>query len=67
MRNKEAVDYLNNLYNITQQAIKSGDWKVDGSCDPDMLLREIEKYLNEPDKFKEKPSTTDWVNMGGGK
>ncbi len=33
------------LVNIIKAAIKRGDWKVDGACDPDQVLKFSEIYL----------------------
>jgi len=37
---QQALDMIN-------AAIKSGDWKVDGACDPDSLIRRLEAKLKE--------------------
>lgn len=34
-----------NLLEIMQEAIKSGDWKVDGACDPDWAMLQAEYVL----------------------
>ena len=36
---------MNLAFEVMQAAIKSGDWKVDGACDPDMALRALEEAL----------------------
>lgn len=33
------------LLNCIHCAIESGDWKVDGACDPDAIINRAEKYL----------------------
>ena len=30
-----------NLYEVTKSAIESGDWKVDGACDPDVAMKDF--------------------------
>lgn len=35
------------LVNCMKQAIQSGDWKVDGACDPDTDLMRAEHYLRK--------------------
>lgn len=30
-----------------EQAIKSGDWKVDGACDPDTAMKWAEHFLTD--------------------
>ena len=34
----QANDALACLLNAVESAISSGDWKVDGTCDPDMVI-----------------------------
>ncbi len=41
------IEHIANLVNIMQQAIKSGDWKVDGACDPDTYLSIAEARLEQ--------------------
>jgi len=36
---------MNLAFEVMQAAIKSGDWKVDGACDPDMALRALKEAL----------------------
>lgn len=33
-----ATNALAYLLGVVEQAIKSGDWKVDGACDPDSAI-----------------------------
>lgn len=42
----EAGEIIKNLVLTMEAAIRSGDWKVDGACDPDGLIREAEDYLS---------------------
>lgn len=50
----DVVDELFVLVKIVEQAIESGDWKVDGRCDPTMLLNRIKfKYLGMFKKIEE--------------
>jgi len=35
------------LVEIIEAAIRSGDWKVDGACDPDLVLSVAEDHLRE--------------------
>jgi len=30
-----------NLYEVMKSAIESGDWKVDGACDPDVAMKDF--------------------------
>jgi hypothetical protein len=34
---------------VMEAAIKSGDWKVDGSCDPEMILVRLRDRLAQPE------------------
>jgi hypothetical protein len=36
-----------NLLEAMEQAIKSGDWKVDGACDPDWAIAQAKYVLRE--------------------
>ena len=44
MRSEEVICELLSCMRV---AIKSGDWKVDGSCDPGVIIRRAEFYLAE--------------------
>ena len=44
MRTKE-TESLKSLVEIIEHAIRIGDWKVDGRCDPDMELYRAEQIL----------------------
>ncbi len=35
------------LLNTVEAAIQSGDWKVDGACDPDLAIKWAEICLND--------------------
>jgi hypothetical protein len=41
----EADTIILELVNGIKVAIKSGDWKVDGACDPDLALARANEYL----------------------
>ena len=41
----EADEILTSLILTIRQAIASGDWVVDGACDPDSALVRAEHYL----------------------
>lgn len=36
-----------NLVAVIEQAIKSGDWKVDGACDPDWAIEQAKYVLRQ--------------------
>jgi len=36
-----------NLVEVIEQAIKAGDWVVDGACDPDMAIEQAKRVLRE--------------------
>ena len=42
-------DLLQEALELMESAIKAGDWKVDGACDPDMLFNSIRTRLAEPE------------------
>lgn len=41
----ETTEALRSLLETVEMAIKMGDWKVDGRCDPDMELYRAEVAL----------------------
>ena len=41
----EITETLRELVEGVNQAIENGDWKVDGRCDPDMVLTRAESIL----------------------
>lgn len=41
----EHVEVLRGLSEVCRAAIKSGDWKVDGACDPDAVLRRADAAI----------------------
>ena len=43
----ELVSALEELLEVVNAAIKSGDWKVDGACDPDLAIRYAEQELKK--------------------
>lgn len=45
---------LKDLLEAVETAIASGDWKVDGACDPDAVIQRAKKALRETDLVKEK-------------
>jgi hypothetical protein len=47
------IEVLKQALEVIETAIKSGDWKVDGACDPDNVihgLRQAIKSLNSRSK-----------------
>lgn len=47
-------DELKDLLEAVEAAIASGDWKVDGACDPDAVIQRAKKALIETELVKEK-------------
>ena len=45
---------LKDLLEAVETAIASGDWKVDGACDPDLVIQRAKKALRETELIKEK-------------
>jgi hypothetical protein len=42
-------ELLQQAMELMEVAIKAGDWKVDGACDPDMLFNSIRTRLAQPE------------------
>ena len=40
-------EIIKELVDVIQEAIKNGDWKVDGACDPDSIINTAIKFLKE--------------------
>jgi hypothetical protein len=49
-------ELLQEALELMEVAIKAGDWKVDGACDPDMLFNSIRTRLAQPE-----PEPVAWV------
>lgn len=41
----DGLDAGRELLGVVKAAIASGDWKVDGACDPDMAIRRMEAFI----------------------
>lgn len=53
MNERSALEYL---LKTAEAAIKAGDWKVDGACDPDLAIRVSKIVLDRPEKYKVSPT-----------
>ena len=47
-------DELKDLLEAVEVAIASGDWKVDGACDPDFVIQRAKKAIRETELIKDK-------------
>lgn len=45
MEDSIQLELIMNLLEAIEDAIESGDWKVDGASDPDSLITYAHKYL----------------------
>lgn len=45
---------LKDLLEAVEAAIASDDWKVDGACDPDLVIQRAKKAIRETELIKEK-------------
>ena len=41
---------LKELLEAVEAAIQAGDWKVDGACDPDLVIRRAKEALAQPEQ-----------------
>ena len=41
------IEVIKDLVEVMESAINSGDWKVDGACDPTMVLIRAKKHIEE--------------------
>lgn len=44
---KELVEHITELVEVIEAAITSGDWKVDGACDPSLALQRAKRVIGE--------------------
>jgi len=49
------------LLECIYQAIDSGDWKVDGACDPDSEISRAEYFLRKSGWTKDGITGTTWI------
>jgi len=50
---------LRDLLDAVEAAIKAGDWKVDGACDPDLAIRRAKQACSPPEQVKTVQALTD--------
>ena len=51
-------ELMQQALDVIEAAIKAGDWKVDGACDPDYVLEALRARLAQPNEFN-----PDWDAM----
>lgn len=52
MNNDEKLRFIADLVDCIETAIKAGDWKVDGVCDPEALL-EGARFMLKKNGYKQ--------------
>lgn len=55
------IEIIASLLECMEAAIKSGDWKVDGACDPDMHISIAEAKLEQEGMHRDLLTGTIWV------
>lgn len=55
------LQMISQLVELMEAAIRSGDWKVDGACDPDMLLSEAEDMLRDAGYTRDGLTGENWI------
>jgi hypothetical protein len=53
MEYDEALIIIDNLLSTIESAIQSRDWKVDGACDPDSIIRRAHRLLEDRGYMRE--------------
>ena len=53
-------ELMQQALDVIEAAIKAGDWKVDGACDPDYVLEALRARLAQPE-----PEPVAWMSQGG--
>ena len=55
------LEMIVELVTCMEQAIRSGDWKVDGACDPDHLLEEASEMLTDAGYRRDGITGQEWI------
>jgi hypothetical protein len=53
MEYDEALVIIDNLLSTIESAIQSRDWKVDGACDPDSVMKRAQRLLEDRGYIRE--------------
>jgi len=55
-------ELMQDVLDTMEAAIKAGDWKVDGACDPDYVLETIRARLAQPEPREIKIEFKEWIH-----
>lgn len=58
------LEMIIRLTETMEAAIRSGDWVVDGACDPDMILSEANDMLETAGYVRDGITGECWVSCG---
>jgi hypothetical protein len=47
-----SIEAMKQALEVIEAAIKAGDWKVDGACDPDMAIHNLRQAIEQAEKQK---------------
>jgi hypothetical protein len=47
-----SIEAMKQMLEVVEAAIKAGDWKVDGACDPDMAIHALRQAIEQAEKQK---------------
>ena len=45
-----SIEAMKQALEVIEAAIKAGDWKVDGACDPDMAIHALRQAIEQAEK-----------------
>ena len=51
-----SIEAMKQALEVMEAAIKAGDWKVDGACDPDMAIHALRQAIEQAEK-------REWVGL----
>ena len=57
----EQIENIKELIEIMETAINSGDWRVDGACDPEMAMRRAQQLLRDSGYERDGLTGEEWI------
>jgi hypothetical protein len=63
MKNNESDMIIASLLQAMEAAIESGDWKVDGACDPDCVMARAVEHLSKRGYVRDGITSTEWIGL----
>ena len=57
------IEIIKGLIEVMQSAIDSGDWNIDGACDPYSIMSRAAKALREEGYDLDGLTGTEWIKL----